>query len=77
MGRQPLLIVGDFIEDPDVIPCLAKGISSGRFVDLAFSYSVGAGKQPDMICWKFKLDECAGSRRDFVVAQIPCLSGHG
>ena len=64
---QPLLIVGDVNADPGVIPCLAKGISSRRFVDLALAYSVGAGKEPDMTC-KFKFDECAGSWRDFVVA---------
>ena len=65
--EQPFLIVGDFNADPGVIPCVAKGISSGRFVDLALAHSVGAGKEPDAIC-RFKLDECAGSRRDCVVA---------
>ena len=34
IGR-PLLIAGDLNADPAVIPCLAKGISAGRFVDLA------------------------------------------
>ena len=53
--------------DPGVIPCLAKGISAGRFVGLALAYSVGAGKKPNATL-KFKLDECAGTRRDFVVA---------
>ena len=64
---QPLLIVGDIHADPSVIPCLAKGISLGRFADLALAYSVGAGREPDATC-RFLLDECAGSRRDFVVA---------
>ena len=64
---QPVLLVGDFSADPGFVPCLAKGVSAGRFVDRALSYSVGAGKEPDVTC-KFKLDECAGSRRDFVVA---------
>ena len=36
---QPMLIAGD----PAVIPCLAKGISAGRFVDLALASSRG--------CW--------------------------
>ena len=40
---QPLLIVGDLNADPGVIPCFAKGISSGRFVDLALACSLGAG----------------------------------
>ena len=67
---QPQLVVGDSNADPGVLPCLAKGVSSGRFVDLALAHSVGAGMEPDMTC-KFKLDERAGSRRDFVVA-CPC-----
>ena len=78
--RQPLLLVGDLNADSGVILYLAKPFSSGRFVDLALAYSVGAGMQPDMTC-KFKLDECAGSRRDFVVALcfgcLYCLSGNG
>ena len=40
---QPMLIAGDLKADPAVIPCLAKGISAGRFVDLALAYSRGAG----------------------------------
>ena len=32
---------------PAVIPSLAKGISAGRFVDLALAYSLGAGVEPD------------------------------
>ena len=64
---QPVLIVGNFHADPGIIPGLARGISSGRFVDLALAHLVGAGVEPGMNC-KFKLDECAGSRRDSVVA---------
>ena len=63
---QPLLFTGDLNADPGVIPCLAKGISSGKFVDLASAYSLAAGRKPDATC-KFELDECAGSRRDFIV----------
>ena len=33
---QPVLIAGDLDADPAVVPCLAKGISAGKFVDLAF-----------------------------------------
>ena len=64
---QPLLIAGDLNVDPCVIPCLAKGISAGKFVDLALAYSLGAGREPDATC-RFKLEEGAGSRRDFMVA---------
>ena len=62
MCGQPLLIVGDFNADLGVIPCPAKGISSGPFVDLALAHPVGAGEDPDATC-RFKLDDCAGSRR--------------
>ena len=47
---QPVLIAGDSNADPAVIPCLAKGISAGRFVDLALAYSRGAGLAPDVTC---------------------------
>ena len=53
---QPMLFAGDLIADPAVIPCLSKGISAGRYVDLALAYSLGAGLTPD-----------AASRRDFFV----------
>ena len=63
---QPLLIAGDLNADPAVIPCLAKGISAGRFVDQALAFSLGAGVGPDATC-KFKREDCVGSRRDFIV----------
>ena len=50
---QPLLIAGDLNADPAVIPCLAKCISAGRFVDLALAYSLQAGRKPDATC-KFR-----------------------
>ena len=40
---QLLLIAGDLNADPAVIPCLAKGISAGRYVDLALASFSG--------CW--------------------------
>ena len=64
---QPVLIAGDLNADPAVIPCLAKAISEGRFVDLALAYSLGERKRPAATC-KFKLDECSGSRLDFILA---------
>ena len=63
---QPVLIAGDLNADPAVIPCLAKGISAGRFVDLALAYSRRAGLTPDATC-RFSRDEGTGSRRDFFV----------
>ena len=43
-----------------------------RFFILLFAHPVGAGKDPDATC-TFKLDECAGSRRDFVWLLAPML----
>ena len=64
---QPLLVACDLNADPAVIPCLAKGISAGKFVDLALAYSLRAGVKPDATC-KFKLEDCVGSRGDIIVA---------
>ena len=50
---QPLFVVGDFNAHPRVIPCLAKGISAGRFVDLALAHALGAEKERDATC-RFK-----------------------
>ena len=63
---QPLLTAGDLNADPVLIHCEAKGISAGRFVDLALAYSLGAGKKPDATC-RFRREDCAGSRRDFIL----------
>ena len=63
---QPMLIGGDLNADPAVIPCLAKGISAGRYVDLALAYSQGAGLSPDVTC-RFSREDGTGSRKDFFV----------
>ena len=63
---QPMLIAGDLNADPGVIPCLAKGISAGRYIDVALAYSLGAGLTPDVTC-RFNREEGTGSRRDFFV----------
>ena len=63
---QPMLIAGDLNADPATIPCLAEGISTGRYVDLALAYSLGAGLTPDATC-RFSREEGTGSRRDFFV----------
>ena len=53
---QPMLIAGDLNAAPAVIPCLAKGISAGRYVDLALAYSQGAGVALDVTC-RFSWEE--------------------
>ena len=63
---QPMLIAGDLNADPAVIPCLAKGMSAGRYVDLALAHSLGAGSIPDITC-AFNRVDGSGSRRDFFV----------
>ena len=69
---QHMLIAGDMNADPAVIPCLAKGISAGRYVDLALAYSLGAGVAPDVTC-RFSREDGTGSRRDFFVV---CPGGY-
>ena len=63
---QPMLKAGDLNADPAVIPCLAKGMSAGRYVDLALAHSLGAGLAPDNTC-TFNRDDGSGSRRDFFI----------
>ena len=63
---HPMPIAGGLTADPAVIPCLSKGLSSGRFVDLALAYCRGAGLAPDATC-RFNSEEGTGSRRDFFV----------
>ena len=63
---QPMLIAGDLNADPAVKPCLAKGMSAGRFVDLALTHSLNAGSTPGITC-TFNRDDGSGSRRDFLV----------
>ena len=63
---SPMLIAGDLNADPAVIPCLAKGISACRYVDLALAYSLGAGLAPDATC-TLSREDGTGSRRDFFV----------
>ena len=43
---QPCMLVGDFNVEPTKIPCLAKGISAGLWVDLEVSWALAAGLQP-------------------------------
>ena len=70
---QPLLIAGDLNADPAVIPCLAQGISAGKFVDLALAYSLGACVKPDAVC-KFIREGGVGARRDFMVGCLNALA---
>ena len=59
---QPCLIVGDFNVEPTKIPCLAKGISAGLWVDLEASWALSSAAT----C-KRAWGAHGGCRRDFMV----------
>ena len=59
-------MVGDFNVEPTKIPCLAKGISAGLWVDLEEAWALAAGLGPAVTCKK-AWDSAGGHRRDFMV----------
>ena len=63
---QPCLLVGDFYVEPTKIPCLAKGISAGLWVDFEEAWALAAGLQPAPTC-KRDWTAAGGHRRDFIV----------
>ena len=63
---QPMLIAGDLNADPALIPCVAKGISAGRCIDLALAFSMGAVLLL-MLLVGLVGEEGTGSRRHFFV----------
>ena len=62
---QPCLLVGDFNVEPTKIPCLAKGISAGLWVDLEEAWALAAGLRPAVAC-KRTWGADGGHRRDFM-----------
>ena len=63
---QRCMLVGDFNVKPTKIPCLAKGISAGLWVDLEVSWALATGKQPASTCMR-EWGSGGGTRRDFMV----------
>ena len=63
---QPCLLVGDFNVEATKIPCLAKGISAGLWVDLEEAWALAAGVRPAVTCKK-AWGAAGGHRRDFTV----------
>ena len=63
---QPCLLVGDFNVEPTKIPCLAKGISAGLWVDFGEAWAIAAGLQPAPTC-KRSWTADGGYRRDFIL----------
>ena len=64
--EQPCLLVGDFNVEPTKIPCLAKGIMAGLWVDLEASWAFASGKVPGVTC-RQDWGSTSGSPRDFMV----------
>ena len=60
------MLVGDFNVEPTKIPCLAKGISAGLWVDLEASWALACGLQPAPTC-KRTWSAAGDHRRDFMV----------
>ena len=60
------MLVGDFNVEPTKIPCLAKGISAGLWVDLEVSWALAAGRQPSSTCMR-EWGSGGGTRRDFLI----------
>ena len=63
---QPCLPVGDFNVEPTKIPCLAKGISAGLWVDFEEAWALAAGSRPSPTC-KRGWGAAGGHRRDFMI----------
>ena len=63
---QPCMLVGDFNVEPTKIPCLAKEISVGLWVDLEASWAFATGLRPAATC-KRAWNASGGHRRDFMV----------
>ena len=64
--EQPCLLVGDFNVEATKIPCLAKGIMAGLWVDLEASWALASGRAPGVTC-KLDFESSVGSRLDFMV----------
>ena len=58
--------LGDFNVERTKIPCLAKGISAGLWVDLEASWASATGMQPAATC-KHTWEYAGGHRGDFMV----------
>ena len=63
---QPCMIVGDFNVEPTKIPCLAKGISAGLWVDFEESWALTSCLQHVSTC-KRDWGAAGGHRRHFMV----------
>ena len=69
---QPCMLIGDFNVEPTKIPCLAKGISAGLWVDLEASSALVSGGQLTATC-KRAWNSSGGHRRDLMVVALLLL----
>ena len=68
------MLVGDFNVEPTKIPCLAKGISAGLWVDLEASWALASGVQPASTCkraWG-----ASGGHGGTLWWVVPCRTSH-
>ena len=70
---QPCMIVVDFNVEPTKIPCLAKGISAGLWVDFEEAWTLTSGLQPAPTC-KRDWGATVSHRRDFMVGCSPAAA---
>ena len=63
---QPCVRDGDFNVEPTKIPCLAKGISAGLWVDFEEAWALAAALQPSPTCIR-DWGSLGGRRWDFMV----------
>ena len=59
-------MLGDFNVKPTKIPCLAKGISAGLWVDFEEAWALASGLQPAPTCKRDWASD-GGHGRDFMV----------
>ena len=64
-GQRCLLVV-DFNVEPTKIPCLAKGISAGLWVDFEEAWALATNMRPARTC-KQNWNSTSGHRRDFTI----------
>ena len=61
------VLVGDFNVEPTKIPCLAKGISAGLWVDLEVCWALATGRQPVFYLYALSGVLVVVLSRDFMV----------
>ena len=66
LGGSPVCWLEISNVEPTKIPCRAKGILAGLWVDLEVSWAMATGRQPASTCER-AWGSCGGNRKDFMV----------